>query len=123
MQVESVAISLADSSEGRDSGLLCHAVITLSDEQHIITIHECKLVRVRDGTLVLVMPQRAKTYSCHNCSKKNPESNSYCGGCGERIRRSQQQSYYDYVQPRSQATRDLLTEAVIHKYEAVLAIV
>ena len=67
-----------------ESGLVAGFAITFDDQ---LAIWEVKVVRRRDGQLLLRMPQTPRRDRCPKCSKKNALRANWCNWCGVRLAR------------------------------------
>lgn len=120
MRITEVKIFPADPR--RNTKLLAYAELVFDDA---FVVHEVRIIKRNDGSLLVAMPSRVTTDHCPECSGKNQVNQAYCGHCGVSLDPERQDPdkrlYQDYAHPITAPLREHINREVLASYSLALS--
>lgn len=77
MTITEVSVSLPHNENGK---VICFASVVFD---HCLALHDIKLIRRLDGTVLMSMPSRRMMGHCAHCDHLNPYGAKFCHECGK----------------------------------------
>lgn len=85
-----------------------------------LVIHDIRIISGKNG-LFVAMPSRKLMDSCTACTARNHAQATYCNNCGHKLPTKQYATdHFDIVHPINQASRAIVTDAIITAYQNIL---
>ena len=116
MEVTEVTITMAETHP--DHNLLAFANVTFDNA---FVVRDMKIIRRRDGKLLLAMPSRKLSFNCATCRCKNPVDANYCNRCGKSLPKKEYgRKHEDVAHPIDASARRMIEQEVLEVYQEIL---